>query len=97
MGLPRWLWESQDTCRDRPGRPSKHLTNASKQKAYRMRLKEKAKGPWKRRPWTLAERQARWRANRLGHIALKPPARRRKLQKHMTVSEMEAFKRAHRF
>lgn len=97
MGLPRWLWGSQESSKNRPGRPKKHASNAIKQKAYRMRLKGKAKGPWKRRPWTNAERCARWKAKRLGHIAIKESPRRRKLQKHMTVSEMESFRRAHRF
>lgn len=97
MGLQRWMWGSQESSKNRPGRPSIHGSNASKQKAYRMRLKEKAKGPWKRRPWTLAERQARYKIKNLGHIALKAPPRHRKLQKNMTASEMAAFKRAHRF
>ena len=92
MVSQKWMHYSPLSSKKPPGRPSVHASAACRQKAYRMRLKQKGRGVWKRRPYTCAERAARYR-HRRDH--LRTLGVRRKLLKEMTVEEMGAFRRAH--
>jgi len=88
MGVPRWAWSSQESSKKNPGRPQVHRSEAAKAKAYRMRVKIKIDGPWKRRPYSDAERSARYRCR----VAGKPlPKLHRTLQKFMSKKELKPF------